>query len=179
MNTFFNCAVNAIQNEENELNSLFMKNSRFYTNHHQGVCNLYETTFAYIIFKELLRCEFPFTVFWEYPYPGNKYEHCDLALLNEDKTLDSLIELKIWIRDDDRNIKADIQKLETQTGCKKYILIIGYGGDIDENDGFLLQSNPSLILINKAQLATRYFKYDKKMVEDNNLNIFMYQIKGA
>jgi hypothetical protein len=55
-------------------------------------------------------------------------------------------------------------------------LIIGYGGDIDENDSFLLASNPSLILIKKTQLTTRYFKSNKEMVEDNNLNVFMYQI---
>jgi hypothetical protein len=97
MEQFFHCAVNAIWNEENELNDLFNKNSKYYTNHHEGVCNLYETTFAYIIFKELLRIKLSYRVHWEFPYPGNINEHCDLALLNEnEKHPESLIEIKLW-----------------------------------------------------------------------------------
>jgi hypothetical protein len=61
------------------------------------VCNLYETTFAYIIFKELLRIKLSYRVHWEFPYPGNINEHCDLALLNEnEKHPESLIEIKLW-----------------------------------------------------------------------------------
>lgn len=175
MEQFFDCAVNAIRKEEDELNDLFNNNTALYPTHHQGVCNLYETTFAYIIYKELLRCKYPLTVYWECQYPGNRLEHSDLALLNGNK-VDSLIELKIWTRNDDRNIKPDIKKLENEKVCKKYMLIFGYGGDIEENDQYLRKENQFLILINKIQLSTKYFKSEKGIIENSNLNVFLYQI---
>jgi len=173
---FFNAAKKAIQKEEDELNRLFDLNKNYYKNNHQGVCNLYETTFVYLIFKELLRIQYPFTVYWEYPYPNNKNLHCDIALLKKDGTLDSLIEFKIWIKDDDKDIKADILKLQKEQGCKKYIFIIGYGGDIEENDKYLCRDKAPLKMINKKQLKTKFFKMDSKMVEDNELNLFMYEV---
>jgi len=176
INQFFEAALTAIKNEENELNQLFKANEKYYKKNHHGVCNLYETTFVYLIFKELMRMQYPFTVHWEYPYPSNTKEHCDLALLKEAGTLDSLIEFKIWIEDDDRRIKSDISKLQKEQDCKKYIFVIGYGGDIDENDDYLTKNNPSLRLIKKDGLYTRFYKMASNMVENNKLNLFMYEV---
>jgi hypothetical protein len=127
INEFFNAVVSAIDNEEKELNTLFDANKDLYTKHHHGVCILYETTFVYLIFKDLLKREYPFIVYWEYPYPTNKKEHCDLALLNKNGDLDSLIEFKIWIKDHDKEIKSDVSKLKKENNCNKYINVIGYG----------------------------------------------------
>jgi hypothetical protein len=176
INVFFNAALEAILTEEHELNELFKLNASYYKRNHHGVCNLYETTFVYLIFKELLRIEYPFTVYWEYPYPGNTKNHSDLALLNEDGTLDSLIEFKIWIRDDDKDIKSDILKLQKEQNCRKYIFIIGYGGDIDENHDYLTRDNAPLRLINKRSIKTKFFKTSSNTVEDNELNLFMYEV---
>lgn len=177
INQFFNAAYDSIQREEKELNDLFNLNKDYYKNNHHGVCNLYETTFVYLIFKQLLRENYPFTVYWEYPYPSNKKLHCDLALLNKDGTLNSLIEFKIWTKDDDIEIKNDVKKLQNELGCKKYIFIIGYGGDIQENDTYLCRDNAPLIIIDKKQIKTKFFKISLGRVEDNNLNLFMYEVQ--
>lgn len=176
INSFFNSAFEAILYEENELNRLFKSNRIYYKNNHHGVCNLYETTFVYLIFKELLRKNYPFTVYWEYPYPSNTKNHCDLALLKEDGTLDSLIEFKIWMKNDDNSIKNDVLKLQRELGCKKYIFIIGYGGDIDENHKYLIRDNSPLKLINKKNIKTKFFKTALNLIEDTDLNLFMYEV---
>lgn len=124
----------------------------------------------------MLRIHYPFTVSWEYPYPSNSKLHSDLALLRADGSLDSLIEFKIWIKDDDKDIKDDILKLQKEQNCKKYIFIMGYGGDIDENESYLLRDNPPLRLVNKRALKTKFFKMASNKVEDNELNLFMYEV---
>ena len=174
--SFFNSALEAISREEHELNELFKLNENYYNKNHHGVCNLYETTFVYLIFKELLRNEYPFTVYWEYPYPSNAKNHCDLAVLKEDGTLDSLIEFKIWIKDDDKGIKNDVLKLQKEQGCKKYVFIIGYGGENEENHKYLIRDNAPLKLINKRSIKTKFFKTDLNIVTDNELNLFMYEV---
>ncbi|KGN01746.1 hypothetical protein Z969_07895 [Clostridium novyi A str. 4570] len=173
---FFNIACEAIKNEEEELNNLFNLNEEYYKTNHHGVCNLYETTFVYVIFKELLKQQYPYTVYWEYPYPSNSKLHCDIGLLNKYGELDSLIEFKIWIKNDDKDIKKDILKLQSEKGCKKYIFIIGYGGDIIENDKYLCRDEAPLKIVNKKQLKTKFFKVSSKKIEDNELNLFMYEI---
>jgi len=175
--TFFNAIITTIQKEESELNHLFNLNKEFYQKHHHGVCILYETTFVYLIFKELLKQKYPFMIYWEYPYPGNKKEHCDLALLNENGSLEALIEFKIWMQDHDREIKSDIDKLQKQTGCKKYIVVIGYGGDIEENNQFLLKENCSTLeFVAYKGLTTKFFKTQLDRLDDNPLNIFLYEV---
>lgn len=176
INYFFNSALEAISAEEKELNKLFKLNEKYYKNNHNGVCNLYETTFVYLIFKELLKNTYPFTVYWEYPYPGDTKKHCDIALLKEDGTLDSLIEFKIWMKDDDREIRNDILKLQGVQDCKKYIFIIGYGGDIEENHKYLIRNKALLRLVNKKGMTTKFFKSNLKVIEDIELNLFMYEV---
>jgi len=177
MTVLFEASVVAIKKEEDELNQLFSMNKDLYPNQHHGVCILYETTFVYLIFKELLKQQFPFTANWEYPYPANKCEHSDLALLNKDRELEALIEFKIWKEDHDRNIKQDIYKLQKAADCKKYIVVIGYGGDILENDQFLLENNNSLQLIGKMGLTTKFYITKQNLLADNELNAFLYEVK--
>lgn len=175
--TFFNATVNAIQTEEQELNLLFATNKDLYKNHHHGVCNLYETTFVYLVMKELLKQNYSFTCYWEYPYPNNNAYHSDLAILDHEGELKALVEFKLWTQEHDRVIKSDILKLQKVHGYKKYILIIGYGGDIEENSEFLLKENsPSLKLVDKKGLLTKYFRSNLKMLVDSELNIFMYEV---
>lgn len=176
INSFFNAALEAIVCEEHELNGLFKFNEKYYKRNHHGVCNLYETTFVYLIFKELLRQAYPFTVHWEYPYPSHTKEHCDLALLNEEGTLEALIEFKIWTTDDDRAIKRDILKLQKEHNCKKYIFIIGYGGDLEENHHYLMRDHAPLKLVNKRSIQTKFFKVVSNTIEDSALNLFMYEV---
>ena len=177
MTVLFEAAVAAIKKEEDELNQLFSMNKALYQNQHHGVCILYETTFVYLIFKELLNRQFPFTANWEYPYPSNKCEHSDLALIDEAGELEALIEFKIWKEDHDKNIRQDICKLQRAPDCKKYIVVIGYGGDIVENDQYLLKNNNSLQLIDKKGLTTKFFITKQNLLADNELNAFLYEVK--
>lgn len=154
---FFKASVDAIIKEERELNLLFDISKDLYQKHHHGVCILYETTFVYLIFKELLKQQYPYMIYWEYPYPGNKKEHSDLALINKEGKLEALIEFKIWTLNHDREIKADIVKLQKENGCKKYIVVLGYGGNIIENHKYLKEHNPSLQKIDMVGITTSFF----------------------
>lgn len=174
--TFFNATVSAIQNEELELNQLFDTNKDLYQKHHHGVCILYETTFVYLIFKELLKQEYPFMIHWEYPYPGNKKEHSDVALLDKEGKLEALIEFKIWIQENDNQIKSDIYKLQSEKGCRKFIVILGYGGEINNNSKYLIDKNPSLKFIDMKGLISKFFKPKLDCLAVNELNIFMYEV---
>jgi hypothetical protein len=172
----FNAAYEAIQNEENELNNLFDLNKHYYQKNHHGVCMLYETTFVYLIIKELLKIQYPLTAYWEYPYPSNSKQHCDLALINKEGVLDSLIEFKIWTTDDDIAIKNDVFKLQKEQGCNKYIFVIGYGGDINENNNYLCRDNAPLKIVKMRGFKTKFYKAYLNKVEDNELNLFMYKV---
>ena len=177
---FFKAMLTAIKNEEIELNNLFVINNTIYEKNHQGVCNLYETTFVYLIFKELLKRQFPYKVIWECPYPGNKKEHCDIGLENGvTGELEALIEFKLWIKEDDNAIKSDIRKLQevNVSNCNRYIVVIGYGGDLKDNDQYLTDNNKALTRINMDSLKTKYYKVKPDLIEDNDLNILMYQVK--
>ena len=173
---FFNTALEAITHEEIELNKLFELNQKFYQKHHHGVCSLYETTFVYLIFKELLKNEFPYTVFWEYPYPNNSNLHSDLALLNENGDLEAIIEFKLWLKEDDLAIQKDIEKLRTFTECQRYIFVIGYGGDLEENAQYLTRYSGGIREIKKRTLKTKFFSSREKSMIMNNLNFFMYEV---
>ncbi len=173
---FFKATVEAITKEERELNQLFNINRNLYQKHHHGVCNLYETTFVYLIFKQLLIQQFPYMVYWEYPYRSDKKEHSDIALLNNEGKLEALIEFKIWTQNHDRKIKADIAKLQKENGCNKYIIIIGYGGDINENHNYLIEDNPSLKKIDMVGITTSFYMSKLDRMEDKELNVFMYEV---
>lgn len=45
-------------------------------------------------------------------------------------------------------IKNDISKLQKEKGCKKYIFIIGYGENINENKNYLCRNNAPLKIVN-------------------------------
>ncbi len=176
---FFEATVRAIQIEEQELNQLFNINKDLYQKHHHGVCSLYETTFVYLVFKELLKQEYPFMIFWEQPYPENNKEHSDLGIRNENGDLEALVEFKIWKENHDKEIKADIAKLnKVRAKCRKLIVVLGYGGDIEENNKFLLKENPSLRFIDKEAMKTKFFKSELGRVEDNALNVFFYEVES-
>jgi hypothetical protein len=65
----------------------------------------------------------------------------------------------------------------TKTECKKYIVIFGYGGDIIENNDYLINNNKlSLKLFNMRSLTTKFFNTKHDCLIDNELNIFMYEV---
>lgn len=173
---FFNYVFEAIEEEEKTLNRLFGSNSEYYMDNHHGVCNLFETTYVYLTFKKLLEKCFPFKVFWEYPYPSKKNNHSDIALITKEGELHSLIEFKLWINDSDYGIKRDIEKLKSEDGCRKFIFVIRYGGDIEKNHEYLMRDNPPISLVDKKGIKTRFYKYKKNIIEDTELNMFMYEV---
>jgi hypothetical protein len=173
---FFIRAVDAIREEEETLNHLFVENCKHYPKNHYGVCNLYETTYVYLVFKKLLETKFPLTFSWEYPYPGNQFEHCDAALLGADEKLDSLIEFKLWLTDDDKAIKADVLKLQkVGNEYRKYLFVIGYGGDIKENIDFLLR-NSLMKSVESERIITKFFNTEQSKIIDMPLNLMLFEV---
>lgn len=174
---FFKSVVQAVVNEEEELNNLFANNSEKYkTLLPYGVSCLFETTYVYIIIKQLLKNKFPLFASWEHPYPSNNSLKADLALLNDKNDIISFVKFKIWESKDAQEIKSDIDKLKQETEVSdKYIVAIEYNSEhIDENRKFL-KEELKLDVIYKTQLITSFFE------EDNNklvpMNIYFTKIK--
>ena len=173
---FFKSVVQAVVNEEEELNNLFANNSEKYkTLLPYGVSCLFETTYVYIIIKQLLKNKFPLLASWEHPYPSNNSLKADLALLNDKNDISSFVEFKIWESEDAKEIKSDIDKLLQETKVRdKYIVAIEYNSEcINENDKFL-KEELKLDVIYKIQLISSFFE------DDNNkqvpMNIYFTKI---
>lgn len=173
---FFKSVVQAVVSEEEELNNFFANNSEKYkTLLPYGVSCLFETTYVYIIIKQLLRNKFPLLASWEHPYPSNNSLKADLALLNDKNDINSFVEFKIWESEEAQEIKLDIDKLVQETKVSdKYIVAIEYNSEhIDENGKFLGEKM-GLEVIYKTQLITSFFE------EDNNklvpMNIYFTKI---
>lgn len=185
MKQFFEFAYKAIEQEDIILRSLFGKsynNKKLYDNEHNGVCCLYETTFVYLIFKELLKNDFKYKVAWEEPYPSNKGLHSDLALKDDNGKIQAFIEFKIWKENDCKSITDDINKLKTEPKSEvpnKYIFVIGYGGDLEENKTFLEKQNLDMLeeVDEPRSFDTKYWNVKENKFVPNNINFFMYKIK--
>lgn len=174
---FFKSVVQAVVSEEEELNNLFVNNSEKYkTFLPYGVSCLFETTYVYIIIKQLLKNKFPLLSSWEHPYPSNNNLKADLALLNDKNDINSFVEFKIWESEDAQEIKSDIDKLVQEIKVRdKYIVAIEYNSEhIDENEKFL-EEKFGLEVIYKTRLITSFFE------DDNNkqvpMNIYFTKIK--
>lgn len=137
---------------------------------------MFETTYVYIIIKQLLKNKFPLFASWEHPYPSNNSLKADLALLNDKNDISSFVEFKIWKSEDAKEIKFDIDKLKQETEVSdKYIVAIEYNSEhIDENGKFL-GDELGLEVIYKTRLITSFFE------DDNNkqvpMNIYFTKIK--
>ena len=99
-NQFFYSACQGLIDEGLELRNLFGSNSTLYKNHHNGISCIYETTMVYTVLKRLLKDNFPLMISWEHPYPKTAHLKSDLATINEDNTINSLVEFKIWLSED-------------------------------------------------------------------------------
>ena len=173
---FFKSVVQAVVNEEEELNNLFANNSEKYKTFLPfGASCLFETTYVYIIIKQLLKNKFPLLASWEHPYPSNNSLNADLALLNDKNDINSFVEFKIWESEEAQEIKSDIDKLVQETKVRdKYIVAIEYNSEcINENDKFI-KEELKLDVIYKTLLITSFFE------DDNNkqvpMNIYFTKI---
>ena len=106
-NDFLCAIVQGLMHEDRELRSLFAQNGDKYRKQHNGVTCLCETTMVYVTMKRLLRTNFPLTVSWEYPYPNRSEWKADLGLLNHDRSINSLVEFKIWLSENGHEILGE------------------------------------------------------------------------
>ena len=174
---FFKSIVEAIVKEEEQLNNLFNLNNTLYQEIlPTGVSCLFETTYVYIIIKQLLKNKFPLLLSWEHPYSNNSYLKADLAVLNVDKSVDSFIEFKIWKTEEGREIKADIEKIKKATGeINKYLVAIEYNSEnVVDNAKYL--EGLGLEIIGKMQLMTSYFNNNKCQNEQVPMNIYFIKV---
>lgn len=83
---FFLTAKSALEQENNLLEkyfSLCKEDLGLYKNRHHGFWILFETTMAYLTYRELLKKDFPLEVEWEEPYPKSQ-KKADLMLKQEE-----------------------------------------------------------------------------------------------
>ena len=80
---------------------------------------LFETTWVYLTFRELVSRRFPLEVLWEPEYPSNRKLKADLVLRENRGGISreqAFIEFKIWKSEDAKEIEADIKKLKDGLG---------------------------------------------------------------
>lgn len=182
--TFFKSLVTAIVKEEDELNELFRNSDKEYQKFAPaGVSCLFETTFVYITIKQLLKDKFPLVVSWEHPYPNNSYKKADMALLNSCNINDinSLIEFKIWKTEDGKEIKEDIDKLNTVENIDKYMVLIEYTDNkIEDNKKYLENElfngkikDIEIKIIEYTTIETSFFDGDNSQNVQKNMNIYL------
>ena len=180
---FFDDACQALAAEEKELHQLFEQNHSLYC--HQsihGIGCLYETTLVYLIWKQLMRDNFPLEVSWEHPYPGNHTLHADMALLIEDRDrpVDSLIEYKIWKTEDAREIRGDVEKYRNCSfkGAKYLVVFEIYGGDQEANTKYLLESFPDVLLVKRATMYSGVHDVAKQTDGTKPIHIYLLKMRS-
>lgn len=177
---FFNDVFRALTAEEKELHQLIEQNHSLYCQQHvHGIGCLYETTLVYCIWKELLRDRFPLEVSWEHPYPENHMLHADMALLAEDRQVDSLIEYKLWESEDAREIRGDVEKYRNCSfkGAKYLVVFEVYGGDLEENTDYLLRSFPDVSLVKRATIDSAAYDTVKQTDMIKPIHIYLLKMK--
>ena len=144
---FFSSMYKALVDEDRELRTLFADNEPLYSQQHNGICCLYETTMVYRIFKQLMKDRFTYSLSWEHPYPDNPGLKADMALLNRDNSIDAFVEFKIWTSEKGYEVRGDVNKyLRSNFNGGKYLAIVEYAGpDIDDNCKYLLNMNPDCL----------------------------------
>lgn len=177
---FFTTSFSSLANEDNDLRMLFSKNEKLYEYQHNGICCLYETTLVYTIFKGLLRNGFPLEISWEHSYPDRSTLKADLALIRDDQTIDSLIEFKIWLTEDGREVRSDVEKYKLlNLSCDKYLFVVEYaGGNIEENTKYLIAQNPELQLVRLGQFKSNFYVWTKKQREDKDIFVYLFKMKS-
>ena len=177
---FFDSVCQALAAEEKELHPLFEQNRSLYRSQKiHGIGCLYETTLVYLVWKQLMRNQFPLEVSWEHPYPDNHTLHADMALLAEDRQVDSLIEYKLWKYDDAKEIRGDVEKYQRSSfqGGKYLVIFEVYGGDFDANTEYLLQSFPNVSLVNRTTIASVIYDTAKQCDVTKQIHIYMLRMK--
>ena len=178
MDDFFALAVEGIGKEDQHLRILFDKLAPMYSDWHHGVNILTEPILVYLVFKQLLSKRFLSEVAWEFSYRCNKSLHSDLALL-EEKQPKALIEFKIWSKEDDAEIKKDIEKLRKENATLgKFLFVINFGGDRDENVKYLTEHNTGLKLIHDDRIFSSVIYHKSKQRGNMNLDLFLFQVDG-
>lgn len=177
-NHFFRSMCQALIAEDRQLRSLFDANGLRYTQQHNGIGCLYETTMVYVVLKRLLSEQFPLKVSWEHPYPGQPTLHSDLALLDDNNNLDSLVEFKIWLSEDGSEVRSDVLKLKNcEFGGEKYLSIVElFGRDIESNAQWLIQQNPEAELVAKELFDTYCFYPIDQKLEHAPVNLYLLKI---
>lgn len=186
--SFFKSLITAITKEEKKLNELFKNNNKDYQSFAPaGVSCLFETTLVYLTFKQLLKDNFPLLISWEHPYPNNKSLKADMALLNSCDTNDinSLIEFKKWNTEDGKEIKEDIDKLNTVVGYDKYMVIIEYTDNKITDDKIFLdkifkEKNPKFNIIDCNEnypIKTLYLETENyPHIVEKPVNIYLVKL---
>ena len=178
---FFKSLIEAIVNEECELNELFEKNTIEYQKvTPYGVSCLYETTYVYLTLKQLLKNKFPLLVSWEHPYPNNKFQKADLALLNDSEidNVNSFVEFKIWKSEDGHEIKLDVEKLKNKAGSfDQYIVAIDYNTEIIKENAKFLNEKIGLEVIEKTSFITSFYDWEKRNNKQVTMNIYFAKVK--
>lgn len=181
-NQFFSSACQALIDEDQELRELFTRNDPLYSQQHNGICCLYETTMVYRIFKQLMKDRFPYSLSWEHPYPGNPGSKADLAILNPDKNIKSLVEFKIWTSEKGDEVRGDVEKyLRCSFTGSKYLFIVEYAGpesDIIDNRNFLQVNNPEMDFLRMESFTTTFYDHQKtKQHVYNPINLYFFKMK--
>lgn len=137
---FFAAACDEIREENRILEELFKENPRYEGKMARSVSIFFEHIFVYLAFRGGLRKRLQYELMWEASYPGKRGRHVDLTLKTDDGTR-YYVEFKLWTSEDGWEIVRDIDKLQDVDSSERYIFVINFGGNREENIRYLEEVN--------------------------------------
>jgi hypothetical protein len=158
MQTFFNTVFRTLKKENDFIEEkLLSKTEPYYKNWHSNVFSLYETTMAYLIYKNVLKTNSEIDIFHEDQYPKNPLKHCDLTIKKGEEK--AYIEIKLWKTNDYDPIIPDLKKLtkETNENASCFELIIWQDSNIVNTDKYIkdLENDLNLKKVNVDTFPTK------------------------
>ena len=128
----------ALRAEDEEIRRLLQRFGPRYDDHNHGIGASFEPGMVYVIWKHLLRAEWPFKVVMELPYPSKRTTHADLGIVDEQGAR-ALLECKVWHKENAKDLASDVHKLRTTAGdLQKFLLVVSIARDYEANREFLL-----------------------------------------
>ena len=177
---FFDAFYRGLKSEDELLRELCKQNTPRYESQHNGIAFLYETTMVYVVIKQLMKDDFPLSISWEHPYPHNNALKADLGLLDKNKQIDSLVEFKIWMSEDGKEVRHDVEKYNScEFDGDKYLCLVEIsGGNIADNAKFLLRENDELELLYKDSFETLFKKNGETELKLVSTHLYMLKMKN-
>ena len=94
-----------------------------------------------------------------------------------DGHITSLIEFKLWKKENDKQLVADIAKLNLeQKGINKWLLVLSFGGNRNQNRKYLTDRNPLLKFLRDGTISSKWYDFKEHQHKLINIDLFLFEL---